>query len=191
MNVGMSRTTYSSYESDTQRPSVDVFPALARFLNVTTEELLVLYGTTVIAALRPLLEKVLEETNANADASEVNGAVLDSDKQPETVGEVNEDRGTDSTIVEVFDAVLDSEEELENVGEVSDVESPESEVAIELKVNPIDPSWLQPVSTSPTPPPTKVVAAELFDSSSEIVRMAEQQVKQKKKKKGKKKKGKN
>jgi transcriptional regulator with XRE-family HTH domain len=57
--VGMSRTTYSSYERDTQRPSIDVFPALAAFLNVTIEEFLTLYGATAIAALRPSLEKIL------------------------------------------------------------------------------------------------------------------------------------
>jgi transcriptional regulator with XRE-family HTH domain len=59
--VGMSRTTYSSYERDTQRPSIGVFPALAAFLNVTIEELLTLYGATAIAVLRPTLEKVLAE----------------------------------------------------------------------------------------------------------------------------------
>jgi transcriptional regulator with XRE-family HTH domain len=57
--VGMSRTTYSSYERDEQRPSVDVFPALAAFLNITVEDFLTLYGATVVAALRPSLERVL------------------------------------------------------------------------------------------------------------------------------------
>jgi len=37
--IGMSRTTYSSYEQDAQRPSVDVFPALAGFLDVSMEVL--------------------------------------------------------------------------------------------------------------------------------------------------------
>ena len=57
--IGMSRTTYSSYEQDAQRPSVDVFPALAGFLDVSMEELLTLYGATCVAAVRPTLEKVL------------------------------------------------------------------------------------------------------------------------------------
>jgi transcriptional regulator with XRE-family HTH domain len=53
--IGMSRTTYSSYEQDAQRPSVDVFPALADFLNVSVEELLALYGATCIAQVRSSL----------------------------------------------------------------------------------------------------------------------------------------
>jgi len=65
--VGMSRTTYSSYERDAQRPSVDVFPALATFLNMTIEEFLVLYGATAIATLRPSLERVLSELDVQAN----------------------------------------------------------------------------------------------------------------------------
>ena len=57
--IGMSRTTYSSYEQDAQRPSVDVFPALASFLDISIEELLTLYGATCVAALRPSLEQVM------------------------------------------------------------------------------------------------------------------------------------
>lgn len=57
--IAMSRTTYSSYERDRQRPSVDVFPVLAEFLNVTTDELLALYGATSIAVIRPSLERFL------------------------------------------------------------------------------------------------------------------------------------
>lgn len=58
--IGMSRTTYSSYEQDAQRPSVDVFPALAEFLNISIEELLKLYGATCIAAVRPALQRLVE-----------------------------------------------------------------------------------------------------------------------------------
>jgi transcriptional regulator with XRE-family HTH domain len=57
--IGMSRTTYSSYEQDRQRPSVDVFPALAEFLGVGMEDFLLLYGATAIVAVRPALERVL------------------------------------------------------------------------------------------------------------------------------------
>ncbi|MCU1364249.1 MAG: Helix-turn-helix domain [Acidimicrobiaceae bacterium] len=57
--IGMSRTTYSSYEQDAQRPSVDVFPALAGFLEISIEELLVLYGATCVAAVRPSLDRLL------------------------------------------------------------------------------------------------------------------------------------
>jgi transcriptional regulator with XRE-family HTH domain len=55
--IGMSRTTYSSYEQDAQRPSVDVFPALAHFLQVSIEEFLSLYGATCIAAARTSLAR--------------------------------------------------------------------------------------------------------------------------------------
>jgi len=71
--IAMSRTTYSSYERDRQRPSVDVFPVLAEFLNVTTDELLTLYGATSIAVIRPALERFLAapkeqpHVTANAD----------------------------------------------------------------------------------------------------------------------------
>jgi DNA-binding XRE family transcriptional regulator len=61
--IGMSRTTYSSYEQDAQRPSVDVFPALAEFLDISMEELLTLYGATCVAAVRPTLEKVLSSNH--------------------------------------------------------------------------------------------------------------------------------
>lgn len=60
-HIGMSRTTYSSYERDTQRPSVDVFPVLADFLDVSMDDFLVLYGATSIAAVRPSLERLLVE----------------------------------------------------------------------------------------------------------------------------------
>ena len=33
--VGMSRTSYSSYERDLQRPSVEVLPGLAEFLEIS------------------------------------------------------------------------------------------------------------------------------------------------------------
>lgn len=54
--VGMSRTTYSSYERDAQRPSVEVIPALVAFLQVSTESFLKLYGATAVATLRASLE---------------------------------------------------------------------------------------------------------------------------------------
>jgi transcriptional regulator with XRE-family HTH domain len=59
--IGMSRTTYSSYERDSQRPSVDVFPVLAGFLDVSMDDFLALYGATSIAAVRPSLERLLKE----------------------------------------------------------------------------------------------------------------------------------
>ena len=64
--IAMSRTTYSSYERDRQRPSVDVIPVLADFLNLSTDELLPLYGATSIAVLRPTLERYLADQSAVA-----------------------------------------------------------------------------------------------------------------------------
>jgi len=56
--IGMSRTTFSSYERDLQRPSAEVLTPLAGFLDVTIEEMLTLYGATCIEALRPQLERL-------------------------------------------------------------------------------------------------------------------------------------
>jgi transcriptional regulator with XRE-family HTH domain len=67
--IGMSRTTYSSYEQDTQRPSVDVFPALSSFLVISIEELLVLYGATCVAGARSALERTaLSDHNGSEEA---------------------------------------------------------------------------------------------------------------------------
>jgi transcriptional regulator with XRE-family HTH domain len=68
--IGMSRTTYSSYEQDAQRPSVDVFPALAGFLEISIEELLTLYGATCVAAVRPSLERLLSSHDSDASEAE-------------------------------------------------------------------------------------------------------------------------
>jgi transcriptional regulator with XRE-family HTH domain len=57
--IGMSRTTFSSYERDLQRPSAEVLPSLAQFLEISIEDILSLYGGTCIAALRPSLEQFL------------------------------------------------------------------------------------------------------------------------------------
>jgi transcriptional regulator with XRE-family HTH domain len=62
--IGMSRTTFSSYERDLQRPSAEVLPALAQFLEVTIEEMLILYGATCIEAMRPALERFLASHGA-------------------------------------------------------------------------------------------------------------------------------
>jgi transcriptional regulator with XRE-family HTH domain len=54
----MSRTTFSSYERDTQRPSVDVLPAIADFLEVSIDQVLVLFGASAIAAARTALGRL-------------------------------------------------------------------------------------------------------------------------------------
>jgi transcriptional regulator with XRE-family HTH domain len=68
--IGMSRTTYSSYERDAQRPSVDVFPALAGFLDISIEELLALYGATCVAAVRSSLERVMSNPQDGKEKTE-------------------------------------------------------------------------------------------------------------------------
>lgn len=67
--IGMSRTTYSSYERDTQRPSVDVLPAIADFLEISVDEVLVLFGASAIAAARTALGRLSSSEKASADAS--------------------------------------------------------------------------------------------------------------------------
>ena len=74
--IGMSRTTYSSYEQDKQRPSVDVFPALAHFLEVSIEDFLLLYGATAIVAVRPALESVLLAQSGLSRASDTTAATF-------------------------------------------------------------------------------------------------------------------
>ncbi|MGA7834740.1 MAG: helix-turn-helix domain-containing protein [Acidimicrobiales bacterium] len=67
--IGMSRTTYSSYERDTQRPSVDVLPAIAEFLEVSIDDVLVLYGASAVAAARTALGRLSSRDNAAPEAS--------------------------------------------------------------------------------------------------------------------------
>jgi transcriptional regulator with XRE-family HTH domain len=64
--IGVSPSTYRSYEKNTQRPSVNVFPLLAKFLGLDIEEFLPLYAATVIYALRPALEKELALQNGQS-----------------------------------------------------------------------------------------------------------------------------
>jgi transcriptional regulator with XRE-family HTH domain len=66
--IGVSPSTYRSYEKNTQRPSVNVFPLLSQFLGLEIEEFLPLYASTVIFALRPALEKELAHQAGNAGA---------------------------------------------------------------------------------------------------------------------------
>jgi transcriptional regulator with XRE-family HTH domain len=62
--IGMSRTTYSSYERDTQRPSVDVLPAIAEFLEVSIDDVLVLYGASAVTTARTALGRLNSSVNA-------------------------------------------------------------------------------------------------------------------------------
>ncbi len=67
--IGMSRTTYSSYERDMQRPSVDVLPAIADFLEVSIDDVLALYGASAIAAARASLAHLNSVARTDVDVT--------------------------------------------------------------------------------------------------------------------------
>jgi transcriptional regulator with XRE-family HTH domain len=88
--IGVSRTTFSSYERDLQRPSVEVFPALASFLDVGIEEFLLLYGASSIASVRPGLDRLLSAEQTSADSTEGDAPTSDDaplDTMPTTEAE--------------------------------------------------------------------------------------------------------
>lgn len=100
-NIGMSRTTYSSYEQDAQRPSVDVFPGLATFLGVSMEEFLVLYGATCVAAVREPLERLIAERDSvSAPPSEDTAGTVISEVGPPPLpdSKIDESGGNDSAV---------------------------------------------------------------------------------------------
>jgi transcriptional regulator with XRE-family HTH domain len=101
--IGMSRTTYSSYEQDTQRPSVDVFPALAEFLKVSIEELLDLYGATCVAAVRPSLERLLADQDGESSSASGNRALLTS---PDADG----DEPSKEVVLELIEVMTQSDD---------------------------------------------------------------------------------
>ena len=80
--IGMSRTTYSSYEQDAQRPSVEVFPAIAEFLGVSMDEVLALYGATCVVQARNFLARVSEEGPDRRNGAEATGSAPISDESP-------------------------------------------------------------------------------------------------------------
>ena len=191
--VGMSRTTYSSYERDEQRPSVDVFPALAAFLDVTVEEFLILYGATVVAALRPSLERVL--TQQVTPLSEL----AESEEEP-VVMEEEYWLGSAAAI-----PTLPETPHIPDVTEIPDViEIPEVPEVLEVPDIPDVPEVpevpdIPDVPEVPEVPEVPLVPDEL-DTTIELNDLEHHEVpnfqtkfeksKQKKKKKGKKKKGK-
>jgi transcriptional regulator with XRE-family HTH domain len=67
--IGMSRTTYSSYEQDAQRPSTEVFSALAGFLGISVEQFLPLYGATCVAQARVSLGRVASQVPQSSEPS--------------------------------------------------------------------------------------------------------------------------
>jgi transcriptional regulator with XRE-family HTH domain len=146
--IGMSRTTYSSYEQDAQRPSVDVFPALTEFLKISMEELLILYGATCVAAVRPSLERLLSDRT---------------------------DNGSEPPIAEAlssFDAIAPDEEEgsSDHTGAHSESEASSSEVVLELHevTTQLDAQDLPSSGDEATPEDLEVAYLEIEDSSSEV-----------------------
>jgi transcriptional regulator with XRE-family HTH domain len=170
--IGMSRTTYSSYEQDAQRPSVDVFPALTEFLEISMEELLTLYGATCVAAVRPSLERMLSDRTGDIGAAPISGAPTGLDvSAPNDEGGSSDDIGVDAetegssseVVLELQEATnqpaaqdpltTKEEEEVtadESEGSQPDAEDSSSEVALELHEETTESETLDP---GPTPLP--------------------------------------
>ena len=55
-SLGVSRSTYASYERGTRRPSVETLRAVALFLDVSIDAVLDLYGATCVEQARRVLE---------------------------------------------------------------------------------------------------------------------------------------
>jgi transcriptional regulator with XRE-family HTH domain len=102
--IGMSRTTFSSYERDLQRPSAEVLPSLAQFLEISIEDILSLYGGTCIAALRPSLEQFLATRGVDGTDRPPGGNVtpptstLDSSASPAPKESAPEVESSDSSV---------------------------------------------------------------------------------------------
>ena len=136
--IGVSPSTYRSYEKNTQRPSVNVFPSLAKFLGLEIEDFLPLYAATVIFALRPALEKELADRN-NLSNGEVppSGEIermmvttpADIDPAPEDWATNDSMTSDDEDNVEVEDDE-DEDDDDEKIDDVEDdVEVEEEELA--------------------------------------------------------------
>ncbi len=107
--IGMSRTTYGSYERDAQRPSIEVFPALIEFLDVSLEDFLTLYGATCVAIARasfaeaatagfegPANPEGRDETEADDDEEEVSAPTDDVESEAPGTSDEGEERRSSS-----------------------------------------------------------------------------------------------
>lgn len=129
--IGMSRTTYSSYEQDAQRPSVDVFPAIAEFLDASMDEVLTLYGATCVVQARTFLARVSEvgpsRTNnvasVKSTTSLIDNEPMDhaDEKLPEQQDSVQEKAVPDA--VSNADGAMVNDNATEIVDELSEVPS--------------------------------------------------------------------
>jgi DNA-binding XRE family transcriptional regulator len=91
--IGVSPSTYRSYERNTQRPSVNVFPPLAKFLGLEIEEFLPLYAATVIFALRPALERELAGLGMSSTSN--GDTPVREESSANGTGEVDQDSDSD------------------------------------------------------------------------------------------------
>jgi transcriptional regulator with XRE-family HTH domain len=121
--IGMSRTTYSSYEQDAQRPSIDVFPALATFLSVSIEDFLTLYGATCVAQARSSLGRASAESARDSvelsPQSIVETANESSYSEPEPVHSAPTATLTETTVTGEVTKVDDRCEALVGASEIS------------------------------------------------------------------------
>lgn len=77
--IGISRSTYAAYEHGGRRPSVDVLRSLAKFLDVTLDEVLELYGATCIVLARlALMRDMLTDGESGAGLSDAASEVADA-----------------------------------------------------------------------------------------------------------------
>jgi transcriptional regulator with XRE-family HTH domain len=122
--IGVSPSTYRSYEKNTQRPSVNVFPSLAKFLGLEIEDFLPLYAATVIFALRPALEKELagQSSLSNGEVAPSGEVERMAVSTPEEIDSAPEDWATNDSVTS--DGNEDDEDEIED-----DVEVEEEELA--------------------------------------------------------------
>lgn len=106
--IGVSPSTYRSYEKNTQRPSVNVFPSLSKFLGLEIEDFLPLYAATVIFALRPALERELANLG---NGSSANGEhAVQTEYVPPTTPEAHVEVDEPIDVVEVDDDEFFAEE---------------------------------------------------------------------------------
>jgi transcriptional regulator with XRE-family HTH domain len=130
--IGMSRTTYSSYEQDAQRPSTEVFSALAEFLGMSVEQFLPLYGATCVAQARVSLGRVVPQSQQSGEASsELSPSVDQRESTSEVASGMSSSREPESTTIETAPqpAAAAPEESIETevaleVAEVEDTPEP-------------------------------------------------------------------
>jgi transcriptional regulator with XRE-family HTH domain len=172
--IGVSRTTYSSYEQDAQRPSVDVFPALAEFLDIAIEELLALYGATCVTIVRSSLERVMLNPQGGSEETE------SSEELPSAIEEPA--RAQSETSYAMLTKAPDVVESISNVATSDVAESEESQASEELlesaevrEEQPVpferrayleEPAIVGSVAFEPTPFTVKVPKSESGEKSS-------------------------